>query len=123
LAPSDPTLIFVSEHRVTEQEGWITLGEGPLTIAKLLCPSAHVIAAGVAENVIHSIALGDILSVLTDNESELCFVVGCLILDKLGNIDLLGIGPVERCSGFDQEDWVRRDRHVGFLGVIVVVEP
>ena len=47
----------------------------------------HVVAGGVAADVVEGVGFGDVLGVLRDYEAEFAFVVGLVILGEFGDDD------------------------------------
>ena len=114
--------VGVSEETPRRGEGR-TFGEGPLRVAELLRAGADVVAAGVAEDVVEGALRRDVAPGLADDDGEFGFVVARAVLAEFGDADLLRVGPAEGGAGFDEEDRVGRDRHVGFARVVAVIEP
>lgn len=120
------SLFYINIHSVLFQipnfEYARTLRKTPLAVLKLLRTSTNIVTRSKAQNIIHGLILGNITPGLADNKRQLCLVVTGPVLGNLGHIDLGRVGPVHCGPWLDEEDRHVWDGHVGFLGVVTVVE-
>lgn len=88
----------------------------------MLRPRADVVTARISQHVLHRLLLGDVPARLPNHDRQLRLVIARPVLRQLWHADFLRVGPRERGARFDEEDRCGRDRHVGFDGVVAVVE-
>lgn len=104
------------------KEQLLTFRKAPLAILELLGPRAHIIAACVAQNIIHGVGLINISPILAYNEREFSFVIACAVLSDLWDVDLGWKRPIDRSSRLDKKNRNLWDRHICLSGMVSVVE-
>ena len=100
-----------------------TFGKRPLRVPELLRSRADVVPARVSQHIIQRLFLGYVPPRLPNHDRELGLVVARAVLTQLRHADLVRVRPPERGAGFDEQDRVSWDGHLGLPGVVTVVEP
>lgn len=103
-------------------EGDLTFCKGPLRSLHLLRPCADVVAARVPQYMLHGLLPGDVAARLANHDRQLGLVVARAVLRQLRHADLLRVRARECGARFDEKDGRGGDWHVGFDGVVAVVE-
>jgi hypothetical protein len=98
------------------------LGERPLGSQHLHRPSRNIIRGRVSQHVAQSVLLRDVSSRLPNHNAEFRLVITRAILCAFRDIQGSGEGVCERGAGFREEDGGFGERHVGFFGVVFVVQ-
>lgn len=93
-----------------------------MRVPHLLRPRADVVAARVSEHILQRLLLWYVPARLPHHDRELGLVIARPVLRYFRDADFLRVGPAERGPRFDEEDRVGRDGHLGFEGVVAVVE-
>ena len=110
------------DHGPGRGEGVERLADGPLFFfaAELPVPGTHVVAAGVAADVIEGrFVVRDVLARFPDDDHQLGLVVH--LLGDLRQLDRFTLGD-ERIGVLREQDRLGRDRLATFDGVVAIVQ-
>jgi hypothetical protein len=120
--PSKPIFIRLAMSKFLYLQYPRTLRKTPLAILKLLRTSTNIVARSKAQDIIHGLGFRNVTAGLPNDKRQLGLIVTGPILGDLGYIDLSRVGTVQCGPGLDEEHGHIWDRHIGFPGMVAVVE-